>query len=60
MVVILFVWRASSEAFYRHRLDDIKYDIGIVTNITEDHLNIHKTIENYVDCKCQLVRQVKG
>lgn len=50
---------ASSEAFYRHRLDDIKYDIGIVTNITEDHLNIHKTIENYVDSKCQLVRQVK-
>ena len=50
---------ASSEAFYRHRLDDIKYDIGIVTNITEDHLNIHKTLENYVDCKCQLVRQVK-
>ena len=50
---------ASSEAFYRHRLDDINYDIGIVTNITEDHLNIHKTIENYVDCKCQLVRQVK-
>ena len=49
----------SSEAFYRHRLDDIKYDIGIITNITEDHLNIHKTIENYVDCKCQLVRQVK-
>ena len=49
---------ASSEAFYRHRLDDIKYDIGIVTNITEDHLNIHKTIENYVDSKCQLVRQV--
>ena len=49
----------SSEAFYRHRLDDIRYDIGIVTNITEDHLNIHKTIENYVGCKCQLVRQVK-
>lgn len=50
---------ASSEAFYRHRLDDIKYDIGIVTNVTEDHLNIHKTIDNYVECKCQLVRQVK-
>ena len=50
---------ASSEAFYRHRLDDIKYDIAIVTNVTEDHLNIHKTIENYVDCKCQLVKQMK-
>ena len=50
---------ASSEAFFRHRLDDVKYDIGIVTSVTEDHLNIHKTIDNYVDCKCQLVRQVK-
>ena len=50
---------ASSESYYWHRLDDIKYDIGIVTNITEDHLNIHKTIENYVDCKCQLVKHVK-
>lgn len=49
----------SSEAFYRHRLDDINYDIAVITNITEDHLNIHKTIDNYVDCKCQLVRQVK-
>ena len=50
---------ASSEAFYRHRLDDIKYDVGIITNITEDHLNIHKTMDNYVDCKCQLVKHVK-
>ncbi len=50
---------ASSESYYRHRLDDIKYDVGIVTNITEDHLNIHKTMDNYVDCKCQLVKHVK-
>ena len=49
----------SSESYYWHRLDDIKYDIGIVTNITEDHLNIHKTIDNYVDCKCQLVSHIK-
>lgn len=51
---------ASSEAFYRHRLDQIKYDIAILTNITQDHLNIHKTLENYIDCKCQLFRQVKA
>lgn len=50
---------ASSEAFYRHRLDQIQYDIAILTNITQDHLNIHKTLENYIDCKCQLFRQVK-
>lgn len=50
---------ASSESFYRHRLDQLSYDIAVLTNITQDHLNIHKTLENYVDCKCQLFRQVK-
>lgn len=50
---------ASSEAFYRNRLNQISYDIGILTNIEEDHLNIHKTLDNYVDCKCQLFKQVK-
>ena len=50
---------ASSEAFYRHRLDDIKYDIAILTNVTKDHLNIHKTLENYVNCKKELFKQVK-
>lgn len=49
----------SSEAFYRKRLENLKFRIGIITNITEDHLNIHKTIENYVACKKQLVRQVR-
>ena len=50
---------ASSESYYWHRLDDIRYDVGIITNVTEDHLNIHKTMDNYVDCKCQLVKHVK-
>lgn len=49
----------SSEAFYRRRLDNITFKVGIITNITEDHLNIHKTIENYVQCKKQLVNQVR-
>lgn len=50
----------SSEAFYRKRLDNIKFKVGIITNITEDHLNIHKTIENYVSCKKELVKQVSN
>ena len=49
----------SSEAFYRGRLDDLSFDVGIITNISEDHLNIHKTIDNYVNCKKNLVKQVK-
>lgn len=53
------VMESSSEAMYWHRLDDIKYDICILTNITEDHLNIHKTLENYVECKSRLFSLVK-
>ena len=48
----------SSEAFYRQRVKNLRFKIGIITNITQDHLNIHKTIENYVSCKQQLFRQV--
>ena len=51
---------ASSEAFYRHRLDTLLFDIGIITNVTEDHLNIHKTLDNYLDCKKELIKHVKN
>ena len=49
----------SSEAFLRGRLNELKFDIGVLTNVTEDHLNIHKTIENYVLCKKELFKKVK-
>ncbi|MBQ6477347.1 MAG: UDP-N-acetylmuramoyl-L-alanyl-D-glutamate--2,6-diaminopimelate ligase [Bacilli bacterium] len=49
----------SSEAFYRKRLTPIEFDISVFTNITPEHLNIHKTFENYLDCKLQLFRQTK-
>lgn len=49
----------SSEAFYRKRLENFKFDVGILTNITEDHLNIHKTLDNYIDSKKKLFRQIK-
>lgn len=45
---------ASSEAFFYHRLDHITFDIGCITNITSEHLNTHKTLENYIACKKEL------
>ena len=50
---------ASSEAFFRNRLADIMFKVGIITNITEDHLNIHKTIENYVAAKEEIINHIK-
>jgi len=49
----------SSEAFFRHRLDDITYQTGVITNITSEHLNIHGSFENYLDCKCEQFRKIE-
>jgi len=50
---------ASSEAFFRGRLTEIEYNVGAITNITREHLNIHGSFENYIECKCQLFKQIK-
>ena len=50
---------ASSEAFYRGRLQAMEYDVSALTNITSEHLNIHGTFENYLESKLQLFKQTK-
>ena len=50
---------ASSEAFFRGRLQAMMYDVSVYTNITKEHLNIHGSFENYVQCKLQLFKQTK-
>ena len=48
-----------SEALMRGRVKNIEYDISILTNITSEHLNIHGSLENYVNDKCKLFSQTK-
>lgn len=50
---------ASSEAFFRGRLQSFQFDVSVYTNITSEHLNIHKTFENYLQCKEMLFQQTK-
>lgn len=49
----------SSEALLHDRVKDFRFEIVGITNITGDHLNIHKTFENYVECKKKLISLVK-
>lgn len=56
----VIVMEVSSEALLHHRVDHIKYDAICYTNITEDHLNIHKNIKNYVAAKRKLLDFVKN
>lgn len=48
---------ASSEAFFYGRLKGLNFNVGCLTNIDREHLNTHKTMENYINCKTQLFRQ---
>ena len=39
-----------------NRLGDIKFDVGVLTNISHEHLDFHKTLERYIDDKANLFR----
>lgn len=44
----------SSHALELNRVDDVSIDVGIFTNLTRDHLDFHKTMENYYQAKKKL------
>lgn len=48
------VMEVSSHALYLHRVDEIPFRVGAFTNLTEDHLDFHKTMENYRRAKAML------
>lgn len=48
------VLETSSMALAQHRVAGIRYSIGVLTNITHEHLDYHKTFERYVEAKRQL------
>lgn len=41
----------SSHAIHQHRIGGLRFAGGIFTNLTRDHLDYHKTFENYRDAK---------
>ncbi|MBR1777992.1 MAG: UDP-N-acetylmuramoyl-L-alanyl-D-glutamate--2,6-diaminopimelate ligase [Alphaproteobacteria bacterium] len=45
---------ASSHGLDQHRIDGIRLAAAAFTNITRDHLDYHKTMENYLDAKLKL------
>ncbi|MBR0535557.1 MAG: UDP-N-acetylmuramoyl-L-alanyl-D-glutamate--2,6-diaminopimelate ligase [Clostridia bacterium] len=45
------VMETSSQAFHQMRLAGIHFKTGVFTNLTQDHLDYHGTIEAYKECK---------
>jgi len=50
-----FVLETTSHALDQNRVFGIKYYIGVLTNITHEHLDYHQTYENYLKTKAKLL-----
>ncbi|NNF99526.1 MAG: UDP-N-acetylmuramoyl-L-alanyl-D-glutamate--2,6-diaminopimelate ligase [Desulfobacteraceae bacterium] len=48
------VMEVSSHALDLHRIHDCKIDMGVFTNLTQDHLDYHQDMDSYWACKKKL------
>ena len=45
---------ASSHGLKQNRLDGLQFNSGIFTNLSQDHLDYHKNLKNYLKAKLYL------
>lgn len=55
-----FVMEVSSHALDKDRIHGLKFDEVAFTNLTQDHLDYHKTLENYANAKRKLFEKTRG
>jgi UDP-N-acetylmuramoyl-L-alanyl-D-glutamate--2,6-diaminopimelate ligase len=48
------VMEVSSHALDQGRVRSIEFDVAVFTNLTQDHLDYHKTMEEYANAKAKL------
>ncbi len=46
-----FIMEVSSHAIAQRRIEGLRFALKILTNITQDHLDYHKTLEEYIKVK---------
>ena len=52
------ILEASSHGLQQNRLDNLKFKIGIFTNLSQDHLDYHKNMKNYFNAKMYLFKSI--
>jgi len=57
--VDIVVMEVSSHALEQGRVHGICFDVALFTNLTQDHLDYHKTFENYLQAKKILFANTK-
>ena len=53
------VMEVSSHSLYLERVAGIEFDIGVFTNLSQDHLDLHGTMEEYAAAKKKLFSQCR-
>ena len=51
------IMEVSSHAITLERIGGVHFDVAAFTNLTEDHLDFHKTMDAYCDAKAELFRR---
>lgn len=51
-------FEASSHGIHQHRLDSVRLKAAVFTNLSNDHLDYHHTLEAYFDAKSRLFRDL--
>ncbi len=54
------VMEVSSQGLIQDRLYGVEFETGVFMNLSVDHLDYHKTMENYFDAKCMLFENSKN
>ncbi len=53
------VMEISSHALDQKRVHGVEFEAAVFTNLTQDHLDYHITMENYFEAKCKLFKMTK-
>jgi UDP-N-acetylmuramyl-tripeptide synthetase len=53
------VLETSSHALHQHRVWGVQYDVAVLTNVTREHLDYHKTLDRYRKAKRILFQHVR-
>jgi len=54
-----FILETTSHALDQNRVWGINYKIGVLTNVTHEHLDYHLTYENYLKTKVKLLKRAE-
>ncbi|MDA7673043.1 UDP-N-acetylmuramoyl-L-alanyl-D-glutamate--2,6-diaminopimelate ligase [Verrucomicrobiales bacterium] len=52
------VMEVASHGLAQHRVGGVKFAAGVFTNLTQDHLDYHETMDAYFDAKKRLFQQM--